>query len=228
MSKSLVITAGDKSGGKFLAEVWLPTLRGNAKYTEDVLIFDYDLSENYRVALKQDDKVLIEKAKPGKSVWATRHRDAHFFLSGTYSGYDTVLCIDGKDVTFQKPIAPLFELAREIVCYTIERGVNENWVRIEGPDADKIWEVIKDKRIINGGLYIGPYSQIVKLEEFMSEKCEHYPVDQLWLNALIYHYGFPAKRVDDIWNWARSFGVKMINGVYCTPDGEEVAIYHDH
>lgn len=226
--KPLIITAGDKASGKFLAEVWLPTLRKNAEYTGDVLLFDYDFSETYRNILRQDKNVFIEKTEPG-NIWVTRHRDAYFFLTdSSYSNYDVVLCIDGKDITFQKPIVPLFDLAKEVVCYTIERGLNANWVRIEGPDADKIWEVIKDKRIINGGFYIGPLNEIVKLERFMSEQCKHFPVDQLWLNALIYYHGFPAKRVDDTWNWARSFGVKVIDGVYCTPDGEKVAIYHDH
>lgn len=223
--KTLVVTAGDQSHGKFLVEKWLPTLRERAEYRGDVLILDYDLSDECARVLSQAEKVFLEKQTVEVGIWVDRHKAIYNCLTGAYARYDIVLCVDGKDVIFQKPIAPLFEEAKDIVCYTVEHRTNQEYARL---DDDIIWQVIKDKPIINGGLYIGPIKQIAELEQFIHDQCKHCSVDQLWLNVLIYYYRFPAKRVSDTWNWARSRGVKEVDDVYYTLEGEEVAIFHDH
>lgn len=237
--EQLVITAGDKKYGKFLAEVWLPSLRKNAMYRGKVVIFDYDLSDIYRSILvwsggwnvsieKQRMKLDCNLAANGiPYIWGDRHRAIYNYLVKMGRADVTVLCVDG-DMTFQAPIAPLFDLAEDTVCYTVEEDLNEVMLPIKGPDADNIWKVIKDKPVINGGLYIGPIADILKLEKFIAEHIKYFPIDQHWLNALIYYYNFPAKRVDDTWNWYRGKGFKIINGIYCTPDGEKVAIFHHH
>lgn len=224
--EQLIITAGDKTQGRFLVETWLPSLRKNAEYRGKVVIFDYDLSEIYRSILVGSGLVSIEKQRMElDSIREDRHRAIYNYLLKMKRPDVTVLCVDGGDITFQVPIAPLFDLARDIVCYTVEEDLNEVMVPI--PD-ESVWKAIKDKPVINGGLYIGPIAEILKLEKFIAEHCKYFPVDQHWLNALIYYYNFPAKRIDDAWNWYPGKGFKTVNGVYYTPNGEKVAIFHHH
>ena len=230
----LVACAGDRAGGEWLAGRWLPGLRGAGEYSGDVLVLDFDLKPWFRDKLLGDGRVFVEPASfdgrgPG-CVQRVRHEYYSRLFSGAYSGYDVVACLDG-DLIFQSSIQPLLELARKEFCCVAERVSNGAWLdmRVTGhPGAGLIWEAIKDKPMVNCGVYAGPLERVLFVERFLSDRCGFYPVDQAWFNALLYVYGFPARLVDDTWNFSRSYLGRVSGGAYFTPEGVKAAIYHCH
>ncbi len=228
---SLVVCAGDKSNGRFLSEVWLPGLRGAGCYLGDVLLLDYDFSEQFRDELLSGGRVFVEAVDWGERlvpVWGLRHRDLLRLLPEKYGGYDVVLCVDG-DVRFLLPVAPLLEMAHRDFCCVRERVTGWMWERAGGfPGAEEVWRCIRDEWVVNAGMYVGPEERVLEAERFMWERCQVHMNDQTWLNALIYCEGFPVKRVSEVWNFSRSYGPKVVGGALCTPEGEPVAIYHEH
>lgn len=185
---------------------WLSTLRSKGEYDGDVLIIDYDLSEHVKVELRKDLKVILSKRyERTKNISGDRFKAFYDYLKDIWMNYDTIMIIDGSDVEFYSSIQPLFDMASREVCYVTEDKPNKAWVRYTGtPDADKVWEVIKYKLIINSGMYVGPSNMIFQIVKYIVGNLEYgsyWGIDQLSFNAMIYYYGIPSREVDKRWNY---------------------------
>ena len=224
-----MLTAGDTSGGKYLCDVWLPSLRSKGEYSGDVLIFNYDLDKTHEESLRNDERVFVEKVEKTEGVFFCRHRDAYHLLQKKYFDYDVVLCSDGKDIVFQAPLEPLFLEAEKIVCCVVEPVLHKQWWNtINSPEGEKIQSVLADLPIINLGIYVGPLSQIVDVEKFILENYSFCADDQTWFNVMVYFHGFSVKLLDKTWNWGTKLGFKILNGVYFGLDDKKIAIFHKH
>lgn len=208
-SKTLVVTTAKDSQ---LLRTFLPSLEGKGEYNGDILVIDYDLSQHALDVLSKKPNVRVIKSKPVYECLASdRHRAFWEALKYMYQWYETILIIDGNDIEFCKPIQPLFDLATEKVCYVTENRVNGTWVKYTGPpDVGVVWDEIKNKLIINAGVYVGPSKLIFTIQEHIAKNLEYnsnFGADQLLLNAMIYYYGIPSKEIDKIWNYdARPIG----------------------
>jgi len=232
--RCLVACAGDRTGGEWLVGRWLPGLRGAGGYEGDVLILDFDLKPWFREELLEDNRVFVEPASfdsrgSGYVQWI-RHEYYSRLLMEKYSDYDVVACLDG-DLLFQSPVLPLLELAVNEFCCVAERVLNGAWLDMrvrDHPDAGRIWEAIRDKPMVNCGVYAGPLEAVLFVERFLSDRCRFYRVDQAWVNALLYVYGFSMRLVDDTWNFSRGYLGRVSGDAYFTPEGVKAAIYHCH
>lgn len=237
--RTLVITAGDRSKGEYIIQKWLPSLRKRGKYLGGVLIFDFDLAPKYRDILEKESNVFIEKQEKKSDIMNSgRHKAIYNVLSGSYSTHDIILCVDGSDVIFCKPIQPLLDMATQKICYATERKSNKDWTlsayarrslrRNKSPYSNDVWKKLWNRGIINCGMYVGPIDLIIEVEKFILENLKYYTQDQIWLNVLVYAFGFSAKQVDRIWNWDSRNGYKKLrDGRYVDKTRQrEIGILH--
>lgn len=200
--RTLVMTTATD---KLLMETWLPSLRNKGKYTGDVLVLDYDLSSTTVDKLK-DSKIQVEKRKQTQDwIVCDRYKAYYEYLKNLYRTYDTIMIVDGCDIEFLKPIQPLFEMARETVCYVKEKTLNKEWRWSRNPIfSQEIWNSMMDQPIINGGMYIGPSDLVFKIVAYVVENLIYdngFGFDQSLLNAMIYYYRIPSQEVEEIWNY---------------------------
>lgn len=195
-----------------LMNVWLPSLREKGEYTGDVLIINYDLSPQTVQKLRlEPNTILVDSKCRSHYITNDRFRAFHEAIKDLWYKYDVIMVIDGNDVEFTKPIKPLFELAKREVCYVTEDRINSQWVTSQGlvvyrgpPDSKEVWDAIKNRLIINLGMFIGPAKMIFRVVEHIAKTVLYIDTwggDQLIFNGIIYYYGVPSKEVDKIWNY---------------------------
>lgn len=202
-SKTLIITTARDIP---LMNVWLPSLQKNGKYNGDILLLDYDLSPGTIQKLKIFPNIMIVKTIQ-KQEWIVgdRYRAYQECLKDIYRNYEVIMVTDGNDIEFLKPIQPLFDMAKEKVCYVKEKGLNKEWRWSRNPIySDEIWNTFKDQPTINGGMYVGPSELIYKIITYIAENLKYdngFGFDQSLLNGLIYYYKIPSQEIDPIWNY---------------------------
>lgn len=225
--KTLIITTGD---GRYLEKVWLPSLRIRGEYNGDILIVDYDLPLDVVQRFQKQKNIIIKPATQlFKIIPSDRFRAFYEILGDLYQNYDVIMSVDA-DVEFFKPIQPLFDAAQEKIRYVAERKTLRNWVWVKFdtvPNAEKYWEKMVDRLIINVGMFIGPSKLIYEAFKFMAENLRYknsWGFDQLLFNAFIYNFDVPSEKIDIKWNFGYK-GYYIIGNVLDILDNE-IAILH--
>ena len=224
--KTLVVTTGN---ARYLLKVWLPTLRQQGEYNGNVLILDYDFTSDVVENLQKDNNILLRKAK--RAVYryfpSDRIRVFEEALKDLYQNYDVIMILDA-DIQFFKPIQPLFDMAQDKICYVAELKTNIMWKKlIAMPNADKYWEEIKNKPIINAGMFVGPAKLIYDATKFIADNLKYnndWGYDQILFNVFIYCFGVPSQKVDSKWNYL--YKNYLTVGKVFDLDDNEIAILH--
>lgn len=240
--RTLVVTTGTRD---YIMNVYLPTIKNKGEYNGDILLVDYkNLKHHFEekdiIVLKKDYNIIYRQVESVYScIPSDRIRAFYECLreNDLYKQYDVIMVTDGNDIEYFKSILPLFELAKDIFSYVIETPEHllKSWIRFkEYPDADKIWEVIKYKSMINAGMLIGPSKNIMEVLEFITNSTKYnskFGADQMLLNAMVYYYNYPSQAIGYEWNYVLLTGhrrmVTPIKGkVYASEDNREIAILH--
>ena len=228
-SKTLIVTTAKDTP---LLKVWLPSLEQKGEYKGDILVIDYDLSPQTVRKLQQHANILLVKCEAVYRCLASdRHRAFYEALKPIWDKYQTIMIIDGNDMEFFKPIRPLFDMAKEKVCYVTETLVNGAWAQYAGPpDSKEVWNYIKNKLIANAGMYVGPAKLIFEIQKHIAENLvynSYFGADQLSFNAMIYYYKIPSQEVDKKWNFIYQRGIVNIGLVTFIRLIADYAILHN-
>lgn len=192
--RTLIISTGRE---KEILQVWYPSLIRSGRYIEDILLLDYDME-----VILSDPHVETKKVeKVYKEIVCDRFRASYECLKDIWQNYDVIMLVD-SDVEFLKPIAPLFEMAQEKLCYVKEITL---WRHIYRFMDKEYWSSLEDERVINAGMIVGPAKTILEVTKFISKNLSpisSFGADQILFNALVYHYKtFLTQEVDDKWNY---------------------------
>jgi hypothetical protein len=219
MKTLIVSTAKDE----LLLSVWLPSLLNNAKYTGDILLLDYDMSIETRTKIANSQVYLYKVERQDKpiAIASSRWRElCKAFSKLDTSQYDIIMLADG-DLQFFVPLEPLFEQAKDVLCYVTEsRDEYRHFILdvtyeykhdfkllnlIFPNNFVEIFASFEKERQVNGGMIVGPTKYILEYLKYISDNMsveEYYGEDQLLLNAFVYYFKpIPVKEVDDVWNY---------------------------
>jgi len=223
--RQLIITTGS---WKYLTRVWLPSLRQRGEYNGEVLVLDYDYPPEAVEKLKEEKNVtLIKVTKVFNLIPCDRFRAMAEILEKIHQNYDVVMHLD-LDTEFFQPIQPLFNYAKEKICYVEEWVANRAWFKPSGiPNIEEWWNKIASRAIINSGMLIGPSKLILEAYKFIAEQLKYknsWGYDQLLLNVYLYCFDVPKISVERKWNHGQK-GYR-IEGKVFDLEGEEIAILH--
>ncbi|PIP14848.1 hypothetical protein COW98_00495 [Candidatus Roizmanbacteria bacterium CG22_combo_CG10-13_8_21_14_all_35_9] len=234
MLKNVIITCSDEKYGDFVVNHWLASLKDNVNLKNiDVVVIDYGLTSKQKKSLKKN-QVMVFRGMKKYHIVNKRFFDAGRFLKQNL--YDQVLFIDGGDTIFQKDISCLFRenktifrvvpLGMEVLFF--EWFISNNF---EKGIKEKIWQVVKNKPVINAGVIFAPYKKFInlclKMKKLIKDKDAWGP-DQIVVNYYIYQSKY--KFLDNKYNYMMSTmpkGFIIKNGVFYEPDGKKIAIVHN-
>ena len=221
MRTLIIVTGTDRQIMRF----WLPSLRGKGDYNGDILILNYDMNASSVEKLRKEETVIIRKVTRCCACFESdRIIAAYEYLMDIRQNYDVIMFTDG-DVEFHKPVAPLFELAKEKFCYIEETMLCKKWfgwhLRGNFPNLSAAWKEIENVPVINTGVFIGPAGMMYKTLKFITENLSIKSTrgtEMLLINAYLRYYKpFETQRVGYEWN--------HLKGMHYT-DGHEIAILH--
>jgi len=214
MTKAIISYIDDNVAERFEKD-FLPTLREVAKFDGEVhlLYFGKDIQFEKRVSSKYCVK--IHRCYSQNRVSNQRNREIANLLT-KMNEITNVICIDGGDVWFQKPIDEIFEKTEK------GYGVVEEDIRADSDFnlycmslvgnsdiREKMLKVTKRKRLINSGMIageresvLGVVIQIAKISERLNQ--DYFALDQAVFNYVI------RKRQDFI-NLDQSFNYTLLD-----------------
>lgn len=211
--RSLVVTTGQE---RFIMNTWLPSLRDKGKYEGNVLIVDYESSNNYAAHISNMERGIysLESFKPETVQYLQKQPNLIYHkVKNKYAiipsdrinafntvlteleiwdKYDTFLFTDGNDITFLKPIQPLLEASQRQIC-----AVKEQCHLF----SIGLWNVnqylkmfysrnLENEQIINAGVIAGPPDEIKKLFEYillyLQLHWDGFGAEQFSLNSYLY------------------------------------------
>ena len=114
------------------------------------------------------------------------------FLEKNRNKYNLILSIDVRDTIIQNDIFSIYKYKKSFLCCSLEdETLEENWNKLSIIKLynKEIHEVIKNKKIINGGTFLGTVNIFI---DFIKELWKHIvlspnSVDQIIINYLIYY-----------------------------------------
>lgn len=237
-----------------IKNIWLPSLREDGKYKGDVLVVDYEqainvkpcnelksFSKEYADYLSTQSNVIYRKVYNKYScIPSDRIYQFYNILKGL-KGYSPIIITDGNDIEFFKPIQPLIDMCKKDFRYVAETELNKKLRSIFGyvycKLPSKYYEVVKDKPIINAGVFGGPYEQVMLVLSKMVENFEYstaFGSEQVTLNYLIYNNVILGLPMSATWNYTM---VDYRRASYCFTDRPmgkengkdiEIAILHSN
>lgn len=176
---------------------WYVSLCQNGHYNGDILLLDYDMTftfPNQNVVTKKVKKVYNEIA-------SDRFIGFYEYLKDNWQNYDVIMFAD-SDIEFFGPIAPLFEMAKEKLCYVKEITM---WRHLYRFMDKEYWSALEKEKVINAAVIVGPAKTIFEVTKFIAENLHFdgsFGADQILLSALVYYYKtFSTQEIDDKWNF---------------------------
>ena len=233
--KFVIIGSSDSKYGDFLINHWLKSLKDNlnTKIIE-IVILDYGLTEKQKKELTLQNVKVIACKRDGH-ILNIRYRDMLSFLNK--NKYEQVMACDSGDIIFQKDITHLFnenktefrgvceDLAPPMLEYTL---INKLFIEKIEKDIKK---VLKNKKMINGGMIISPNNKFKELcknmDRFIAKKDSFGP-DQIIVNYTLYKNGF--HQLDKKYNYViGSLNEKFIikEGKFYKKNKELIPIVHN-
>jgi len=234
MLKNIIITSADKKCGDFVTKHWLASLKDNVNLDNiDVVVIDYGLTRK-QINLLRKNQVTVFLGINKYHIVNKRFFDSARFLKN--KEYDQILFIDGGDTIFQEDISSMFKKDKKIfrvVPLGMEVLFFEWFIRnnFEKKIKKKIWQVVKNKPVINAGVIFAPYKKFIdlcsKMKKLIKDKDAWGP-DQIIVNYYIYQSKY--KFLNNKYNYMMSTmpkGFVIKNGVFYEPTGEKIVIVHN-
>jgi len=235
--KNIIITSSNNKIEDFLVKDWLKSLKNNVPLKNtDIAVIDYGLSQKCKKKLLLN-KVIIYEGIKNLHIVNKRFFDAADFLEKR-KRYDQILFVDGGDVIFQEDISHLFlknrnafrvaPIGMEVLFFEWFLNYFGNF---HGKTKKKIWNVVKNKPVINAGVIFAPVDKFISMcrvmEKMINNKSSFGP-DQIVVNYFIYQSKYVF--LDDKYNFMMSTtkdGFLVKNGIFYKKSGEKVAIVHN-
>jgi hypothetical protein len=230
--KNLISTSSDSNCGDFLINHWFKSLKDNVNLENiDVVVIDYGLTKKQIQQLKERGIIVYKCVRDGFPN-AIKFRDINKFISERI--YDQILTCDCGDIIFQEDISPLFEKDKTVlraVCEDINPPFDKVFIKrhFSKEDIKKI-KKIRDKKMINMGVLLGPYNLFKKFGEEYTRllKIKGFGADQIAVNYLFYKIGF--KEINSKYNFvittaAQKFLIK--EGTFYLTNEEKIPIVHN-
>lgn len=232
--RNVIITAANEKVENFVFNHWFRSLQQNVDLKNvDVVIFDYGISNKMKLSFEKNGIKVITGMKKYHIV------NKRFIDAGKYlqkNKYDQVLFVDSSDVIFQTDLTKMFNTYKKYFR-AVKLGSNVLFVKalvydqFGTEDKNKIWDVIKNKPIINAGVIFAPANKFVKLcisvDKMIRNKDDFGP-DQIIVNYFLFKNG--VKFIDSKYNFTMNTayaGFKIINGIFYKSGGEKIAIVHN-
>lgn len=232
--KNAIITSSDAKFGDFLINHWLASLLQNVDLTNiEVVVLDYGFLPEQKKRLEAVGVRVVSCTRDGH-VTAIRFRDMAKFLDE--NAFDQVLTTDGGDIIFQTDLKELFKTSPDsfrAVCEDFNIPFETLFVNhfFSKENESKIVEMIRNKKMINAGVLVGPYEKFRHLchecDELLIDKSQFGP-DQVAINYILYRNGFVSlhpKYNFIVTTTNHSFFIKK--GVFFMGNHEKVAIVHN-
>ena len=233
--KSLIVLTGKRD---YIVNKLLPSLYEVGKYNGDCLIINYgsgyspdntgeflnpefDDVDQLEIALKYEKHILFRDTIKQFSAFTTdRFRAFSEALEKLYKKYDVIMHVDGNDIEFFQPIQPLLDMSLKEICVVPEPRNNDNkvvngWSTINSI-PEEMWDAIKDKPVLNCGVFSGPAKDMYAIFKTIAKFSEHdsrFGIDQLLFNVLFYYYKVSYQEVSRVWDYHfYDEGWKMVDG----------------
>jgi len=178
----------------------LESLYNEGKYTGDILILKYDyFRPSFMNWLKKHNAIIKEVSKHYKYMSMDRYYHYNKILKEIGENYDVLMHLDGNDIRIYEDINPLLKQAENKICVVpedngVSRSINREWDGwfnyLSKEDLDsEWWKLLKDKVMINGGMYAGPAKLVMNLLDYMVKEIDRvqtWGIDQAILNRYVY------------------------------------------
>ena len=165
----------------------------------DCVIFVCDISKNTTEKLKSMGVIIhqIPEKYKGMKINNVRYKLYEEYLSNKLDIYNMVLHADVRDTFFQKDLFQLYENKGSFIGISFEEGnisetnYNSKWMKAQY--GDKIYEILKNEKIICSGTIWGTVDRFYELvqniwEEIVKKSPYDFSIhDQTVTNYLIYH-----------------------------------------
>jgi hypothetical protein len=232
--KNAIFTSSNEKYGDFLVNHWLKSLKDNSNLENiDIIILDYGLNKRQVKALKKNNAI-VKKCKLKGHITCIRWKDTAKYLKK--HKYKQIMAVDGGDIIFQGDVSELFKIkpnkikaCQEDIGAPFEDFFIENYF-IKNEEK-KIKNTIKNKRMINAGMIVGPQKLMLKLanelDRILINKDQFGP-EQIAVNYILYKVGFVP--LDKTWNFVVTTSeneFKIVNGEFYFPSGEKIKIVHN-
>lgn len=229
-----IISASDSRYGDFLINHWLKSLIKNVNLELiDVVILNYGLTEKQKKDLLDKKVKVIDCIRDGHIV-NIRYRDLLRFLKK--NKYKQILFCDSGDIIFQRDIAPFFQRDSNNFRVVFE-NMKSNFIEyLLAQDSfppkikKNIINILKGKKIINGGVVFAPYSKLKKLCNNMISWINNkdiYGPDQVILNYTLYKEGFIPLNTNLNYVVENNSGFKIRKGVFFDKNNETIFVVHN-
>ncbi|KKQ24665.1 MAG: hypothetical protein US40_C0014G0025 [Candidatus Roizmanbacteria bacterium GW2011_GWC2_37_13] len=235
MKKNVIVTCANGKIGDFVVDHWLKSLKDNVNLKNiDIVVIDYGLTNSQKNKLKKEKVIIFEGIKKYHIV------NKRFFDLGRYlseNSYDQVLFIDGGDTIFQEDISHLFNQDKKIFR-VVPLGMEVlffQWFLLNNFEEgikNKIWQVVKNKPVINAGVIFGPSDKFIILTDLMKKLIKNknsFGPDQIILNYYLYK-NKNFKLINNKYNFMMATeekGFLVKKGIFYKPTGEKIAIVHN-
>jgi len=235
VKKNVIVTCANGKIGDFVVDHWLKSLKDNVNLKNiDIVVIDYGLTNSQKNKLKKEKVIIFEGIKKYHIV------NKRFFDLGRYlseNSYDQVLFIDGGDTIFQEDISHLFNQDKKIFR-VVPLGMEVlffQWFLLNNFEEgikNKIWQVVKNKPVINAGVIFGPSDKFIILTDLMKKLIKNknsFGPDQIILNYYLYK-NKNFKLINNKYNFMMATeekGFLVKKGIFYKPTGEKIAIVHN-
>ena len=235
MKKNVIVTCANGKIGDFVVDHWLKSLKDNVNLKNiDIVVIDYGVTNSTKNKLKKEKVIIFEGIKKYHIV------NKRFFDLGRYlseNSYDQVLFIDGGDTIFQEDISHLFNQDKKIFR-VVPLGMEVlffQWFLLNNFEEgikNKIWQVVKNKPVINAGVIFGPSDKFIILTDLMKKLIKNknsFGPDQIILNYYLYK-NKNFKLINNKYNFMMATeekGFLVKKGIFYKPTGEKIAIVHN-
>lgn len=195
--KTAVITCIDDNVSKNLEIDFLETLRGDACYKGSIYVVYYGEDQEFMKRIK--DKYDANVVCSYNELIPSNQRSFDFFnlINNLPEHITHVMCIDGGDVWFQKPIDEIFNITENGYGFVEENqnadeDFNLNCINEIKDDSLKLefLKKVQGYKLINGGFIVGNKNKVSFLLKSVAELTEKihqdfFALDQVILNYLI-------------------------------------------
>lgn len=189
-----IITYIDDLYEENLEKDFLPSLIDKGKFRGIIWVIDYGIDSEIKSSIIEKYNVCFLPYKKDRPVFSLRYQHIPEVINALPQNITHVLLVDGGDIWFQKPIAPIFEASEKKIGYVEEPdiiGKNE-WISmcLSNLDSEVIYKIMSNsegKKNKNSGMICGPRNEVYSLcknvfEDMIDVGFEFFGLDQLFFN----------------------------------------------
>jgi len=195
--KTAVLTYVDDNYAENLEYDFLETLRNCAEYKGQIFVIYYGNNDSFVQRISKEYSATVIISEKQFVVSNQRNIELSKVISGLDKEIEKVMCIDGGDVWFQKPVDEIFENCGNTYGFVEENEMADQGFNLEVINQiqdknirESFLEAVKNRRLIGSGMIVGERKIISELLEKMADlmveiKQDHFALDQAIFNYIV-------------------------------------------